>query len=268
MKKGYYHRLMPRIVSAFVFTLLMMSFILPAIPAHAAPADAYWVAGTGNWSDATNHWAIVSNGAPGAGNTPDQTTNVHFDSHSFSGAGQVVTVDAGGNRFCANMDWTGATNNPNLTLANSLLVYGSVVLTSNMTWTGAAQQIRWNGAGSYTLTTNGVSLASTQLGLISGGLTGNVTLLDDLAGPQTLNLEGGGLNTNGKVVTVGEFAISSASAKILNLGSSVINVIGGGTGSGWAYTGSSLTWTPGTSSIRLINTSGLAPLTGFGVTYN
>src|SRR4051794_36679707 len=57
----------------------------------AAPSDAYWVAGTGNWSDAANHWATSSGGSPGAGNLPDSTSIVHFDSSSGSG---TATVDS------------------------------------------------------------------------------------------------------------------------------------------------------------------------------
>src|SRR3989344_2236106 len=56
------------------------------------PANAYWVGGSGNWSDDTNHWAISSGGAPGSGNLPDATSNVFFDASSGA-ASSVVTID-------------------------------------------------------------------------------------------------------------------------------------------------------------------------------
>jgi len=53
----------------------------------------YWVWGTWNWSDATNHWATTSGGAPWAGNLPTATDDVFFDSASNATA-YTVTIDA------------------------------------------------------------------------------------------------------------------------------------------------------------------------------
>ena len=84
-------------------------------------ADRYWVGGTGNWSD-TSHWSATSGGAGGA-SKPTSADDVHFDANSFSGAGQVVTINE--NTACKSMDWTGATNTPDLAGASSksLTVY-------------------------------------------------------------------------------------------------------------------------------------------------
>jgi len=65
-------------------------------------ADPWWVPdpgdvtnhGSGNWSDATHHWASVSNGTPSSGNLPGSGSDVHFDSHSLTSGSQTVTVDA------------------------------------------------------------------------------------------------------------------------------------------------------------------------------
>ncbi len=43
---------------------------------------SYWVGGSGNWSDATNHWAASSGGVPESNNLPAPITNVHFDNRS------------------------------------------------------------------------------------------------------------------------------------------------------------------------------------------
>jgi autotransporter-associated beta strand protein len=52
-------------------------------------SSRYWVGGSGNWSD-TNHWALISGGAPGAA-VPDPGNIVFFDGNS--GAGATCLVD-------------------------------------------------------------------------------------------------------------------------------------------------------------------------------
>lgn len=54
-------------------------------------ADKYWVGGTGNWSDATNHWATESGGSPNASNLPTSADDVFID--TFSGGGSI-TLDS------------------------------------------------------------------------------------------------------------------------------------------------------------------------------
>jgi len=175
MKTKWLHRVIPRLL---VIGLLIASLAVPVLvnlPAGAtsianpismpkesytAPADCYWVGGTGNWSDATNHWATTSNGLPNILNLPDATSNVHFDSHSFSGAGQVVIVDVTAN--CLNMDWTGATNSPRLGGASILYIYGDLTLISAMTVTNNNALIAI-GSVQRTWTTNNLDLSSTNV---------------------------------------------------------------------------------------------------------
>jgi hypothetical protein len=54
--------------------------------------NAYWVGGTGDWSD-SSHWASTSNGVGGSfGGVPSETTNVFFN--SFSGdASKIITIN-------------------------------------------------------------------------------------------------------------------------------------------------------------------------------
>ena len=49
----------------------------------------FWVGGTGNWSDNTNHWATSSNGSPGAA-LPTTLDTVTFDANSGGG---TATLD-------------------------------------------------------------------------------------------------------------------------------------------------------------------------------
>jgi hypothetical protein len=53
-------------------------------------AARFWVGGTGNWSDATNHWATGSGGSPAAVNTPASADTCTFD--GLSGGG-TCTLD-------------------------------------------------------------------------------------------------------------------------------------------------------------------------------
>jgi hypothetical protein len=52
-------------------------------------ANKYWVGGTGNWSDATNHWSASSGGSPGAAK-PTTNDVVYVDGSSGTG---TITVD-------------------------------------------------------------------------------------------------------------------------------------------------------------------------------
>lgn len=55
-------------------------------------ANRYWVAGAGNWSDNTNHWAAASGGAPGA-SKPANGDNTIVDNNSDSGVAFQITLD-------------------------------------------------------------------------------------------------------------------------------------------------------------------------------
>ncbi len=48
-------------------------------------ANRFWVAGTGNWSDDTNHWATTTGGAAGGGNKPGASDTGIFDGNSGGG---------------------------------------------------------------------------------------------------------------------------------------------------------------------------------------
>lgn len=53
----------------------------------------YWVAGAGNWSDFGNHWSKTPNGALDRPFKPRGYDDVYFDTSSFTGPGQLLTVD-------------------------------------------------------------------------------------------------------------------------------------------------------------------------------
>lgn len=92
--------------------------------------NLYWVGGSGNWSDATNHWATESGGTPHADNLPTSSDDVYFDANSFDNVGQSVSLNNFGYE-CHNMNWTGATNNPTFK-DGTLFLSGSLTFIEDM----------------------------------------------------------------------------------------------------------------------------------------
>jgi hypothetical protein len=152
--------------------------------------DAYWVGGTGNWSDATNHWATTSGGSPGAGNTPTSTTNVHFNGSSGSG---TVTINVASVTVATFDD--SSTLLSIATSTNGIAVTGSLNVSTTLSGTGA------------------VSLSGGQT--INGGNTGLISAPLTLGGNETVS------------ITFGTFSISSI---ISDGGSGyALTLVGGGT---------------------------------------
>lgn len=86
-------------------------------------AIRYWVAGAGNWSDGTNHWAASSNGTPGS-TVPGAGDTAIFDASSGI-VGLTVTVDT-------------AVTITALQLAPSATVgFSTIAITASLTVTGA-----------------------------------------------------------------------------------------------------------------------------------
>jgi hypothetical protein len=264
MKKGL-RRLVPRLVGVSTLLLIILTFLIPILPAHAAPADAYWVGNGGNWTDAANHWSNVSGGAPGAGNMPDVTSAVHFDAQSFTLGGQNVTFDAA-SPTCLSMNWTGVTNNPTIDWnGQNLKPFTNVVFASpaEMTIAGTGQ-LRYFGTGAESLTTNGQTIGSNIINTDTGTLTFN----DDvtMGANRIISIEKGGLDTNGKTVTVVRVAVSTNPVTI-SLGSSIINVVSASSAQGWELT-PVVTLSPNTASIRLSGAGSAVFNGGNAVTYN
>lgn len=138
-------------------------------------ASRFWVGGTGNWSDATNHWATTSGGSPGAGNLPTATDDVFFDSASHT-TNYTVTINATTKvmrdiTFAApaagNVTWAGSTS---MNISGSMTLYAGLV----RTYTGA---ITFNAtSGTKTITSNGVILGSI---INLNGSGGTFQLADD-----------------------------------------------------------------------------------------
>jgi hypothetical protein len=228
----------------------------------------YWVGGSGNWSDATNHWATSSGGAGHSSNLPTSSTDVCFDANSFSGASQIVTVNA--TAYCKNMDWTGATNTPTLrfpSASSKINVYGNITFIAAMSVTDAgsgAPSLTLEGAVTHLLVTNGLAIGSnTLIFSITSGDT--LSLQDNLTAPGIVcgTASTGTLTTNNFNMTLalGVYA-PLAGAATFNLGSSTINV---STVYGWRVSNSVIV----TANTATINVSGTGAFAGGSTTaYN
>jgi len=189
-------------------------------------ADYYWVGGTGNWSE-LSHWVTTSGGVVGHIIVPTANDNVYFDSNSFTGAGQTVTITDGGgaiNIVCHNVDWTGANFNPTITgnINQTLRIYGSLTLIPSMSYSFAGT----------------VNFEATDLGntVTSGGKafqnnvvfqgTGGWTLGDDFSVNSLLTFNNGELLSAGHNIGCNGFSSVTATARHLDITGVLLTVAG------------------------------------------
>lgn len=218
-------------------------------------ADRFWVGGTGNWSDNTNHWSATSGGSPGA-SKPTSADNVYFDENSFTAAGQSVTVDETAN--CLDMDWTGATNTPTWAGISRLNVYGNFKLINAMTRTYTGTLYFSATAPGKTITMNGKTLGGRVYIADYGG---GYTLQDDFITSETIYHNWGILDTNSKAVSCYTFNGNYTNERTLTLGASTVTC-----SNAFFLNTTGLTFDAGTSTI--IMTGNSVGFYGGGLTYN
>ncbi|NQY66536.1 MAG: T9SS type A sorting domain-containing protein [Flavobacteriales bacterium] len=210
-----------------------------------AGTDFYWIAGTGNWEDATS-WSLSSGGAA-ATCVPSILDDVHFDVNSFSVPGQVVTIVTNGD--CKNMDWTGALNSPDLAGWGILNVNGSLTYISSMS-------ASYSGSINFISSANGNTITSVfpwSWGTVNFNGSGEYSFSDDFSASGLVNFSNGTLNTNNNTINLlsgGSFNSNSTSPRTLNLGSSTLNV------DGWSISDpTGLVLNAGTSTIEMSSAS-------------
>ncbi len=97
------------------------------------PRQYYWVGGSGNWSDAANHWATADGGTNFFNESPGPLDNAFFTASSFSG-NSTLTLDQPA--WVDNMDWTGNTAavsiSDNNDKDNTLTIGGSLTLSNGV----------------------------------------------------------------------------------------------------------------------------------------
>lgn len=206
----------------------------------------FWVGGTGNWSDATNHWALTSGGSPGAGNTPASANYVFFDSSSSANS-YTVTINA--TAYCKDMGWANpASGSPTIAGSSALDIYGSLTLVSGMTFSASGTWTLKSALAGQTITTAGVNMGTVGVLSIWGSGNCEYTLQDNVnLAARGLSINVGTFNTGNKNITCGTFVTDTSRANIVHLGSSIITC----TGFYNNISGSVSTFDCGTSSIIL-----------------
>lgn len=226
-------------------------------------ADRYWVGGTGVWSDAANHWAATSGGAPNAANLPTQNDIVHIDSSSGFGSGGTIGLDGSyGSTKCHDFI-SNSGHNYNIDYNTSdLYVYGSATLEAGITWVDSAWIIM-AGSTPETITFNGNTCEYVYCE--GNGVT--VTFTDEANITDDLYIEvgdsvilGPGDNTIGdQLMIFGTFDANDNNITCARVGGTAGTI---SMGSGiWTITGSGTIWTVGsgatlnaeTSTIKITN---------------
>ena len=227
-------------------------------------ANKYWVGNGGNWTN-TSHWSLTSGGASGVA-IPSNADNVYFDANSFNIASQTVVMDNSNNQ-CFDMDWTGATNNPTLTMTSKTWwIYGSLTLISAMTVSSSfSHNIYFKATTTGKTITFAGNHSSFNCGFWFDGAGGGWTLQDEMytssASNRTITLTRGSLDTNNQTITTGGFNSSNTNTRSLTLGSSTISC-----GRGFNISSTTgLTFDAGTSTI---NITGYGDFDSGGLTYN
>ena len=175
-------------------------------------ASRFWVGGTDTWNSTVGtKWATTSGGAGGA-SVPTSTDDAFID--AASGA---VTVTKGTSALnCLSLNFTGFTGTFASAGTSTTLNGGNLTMATGMTYTATTGGFTFQGAGSYSVTSNGKALGK----IIKAG-TGTLSLVDALdvragsAGSKTMHLNAGTLNTNGFVLKCGDFYSANSNTRTL-----------------------------------------------------
>jgi len=234
----------------------------------AAPAAVtrYWVGGTGVLDiTTTTNWSDTSGGVGGF-SVPVSVDTVIFDTLSSSTAYTVTFTPVGNSNFRFSSLTMGAPMSGNITWAGTALItaHSAINLTGGSsritrTYTG---NILLGGASTGTLTTNGVSLASTS-GITCTGIGSSWSLESALTlATSPLTISRGSFDTAGYALTVNTINLIGQAPRALLLGASTVS-IASATPLSLTTTGSTLN--AGTSTISLTNAA--PAFTGAGFTY-
>lgn len=209
-------------------------------------ANRYWVGGTGNWSDAANHWSDSSGGSPNASFLPTTADDVFFNDSSAAGT-FTVTLDV--TASMKSYDASGITLAARkMTLAGtgSMAVYGSWTNPTSTYYARTSNSyITFYGSG--TITTNGISLTASRDVTINASGTytlGSALSFDTtLSAGAALGILAGTFDTGGYNVSLGYLYSTGNTARTINLNNSVFSFNWGQI----TYSGSNLTLNNGTS---------------------
>lgn len=233
----------------------------------------YWIGDAGNWSDGS-HWSYSSGGVP-SGCVPDTFDIVLFDVNSFSIPGQNVIVDDVAS--FASMDWTGIVGNQNMLLDSTMLSFGNITLSPNLSLrrNNFAASIRFK---DQSLLSPNMAQVDCIFRVAMSDPTKSVLLMDDLTMSDTSSiiLSNGNFDTQSNNLKTGSLysfndAGSGLDSRILSFGNSTIELVR----EFYALTDSALTLNAGTSDLYIGDTVQYLPslvaykngLQTFGLTF-
>lgn len=227
------------------------------------PVTKFWVGGTGNWSDAANHWATSTGGVAGANNYPLPQDNVTFDTLSNATA---YTVTVNQVAFITDLNFSAAPlTSGTITWAGSsaATIYGSLTALTGMTRT-------FTGAITFAARSSGKTITSHSVaygGQFSwDGPGGAWTLQDNLnVGSSNTLVQSGTLDTNGKTFTASTIFHTATTSATLTLGASAVN-LSGAQCLNWTTTG--LTLNGNTSTITCSTAQNPVLTSGDSYTFN
>lgn len=220
-------------------------------------AERYWIGGTGDWSDNTNHWSTSSGGSGGAV-LPTSSDNVHVDSSSGFGSGGTITVDMDAvmNDIICNSGYTFTISEP--TGNWGFVISGSVTFESGLTLS-LINAAYLNSTGTETFTAGGATIDSD---LSFAGVGSTYTLQDNLVISGKFYLDNGTFDANDHNVTVANFDFYADVdyAPVITMGSGTWKSTGDDIDHSfcwynWEFTDHLLTITPETSTLEFSNTS-------------
>lgn len=234
----------------------------PTFTGCALNPNHYWVGGTGNWSDAANHWAKTSGGVPGSAGVPGATDNAIFDANSGLIAASVVTIDQ--LVEIDTLDFSGVPNQFtynnggtfDVTIHGSLSGNPSGALTSG-TW----GEIIFDAATAGEDITSGGTIWAQDFRIIGAQM--NITDNLDLT-TGTLFTDAGGFVLNGNNLACAQFVSNTTNARVIDVSNSTIHLTEGL----WDMVGTNVTLTATSSSILLGDLAGVASFTGGALGYD
>ena len=226
-------------------------------------AARYWVGGTGTWNSSnTTNWATSPGGSGGA-SAPTSTDDVWFNNQSGTGTVTVATGAAAQSLNTGGFTPPGTGYTGTITGTGALSFSGPVSIFSGTTWSYSGNMtLTATNNLNYALISSGKTLANN---LNINAAAGTITLLDTLTLTGDLTFTAGTFTTGNNNISAAGYALSTVSAKTINLGSSTVTATGSGTC--WSFgTTTGLTFNRGTSTIVLSNT-GTSTFAGGALTY-
>jgi hypothetical protein len=223
-------------------------------------ANRYWVGGTGTWNTAsTTNWSDTSGGSGGF-SVPTVADSVFFDQ-----AG-TYTVTMTGALACLDITVSAGTVTFATGTSPTLSIAGSMSLLAGTVWNSTGAVTFSAASGARTITTNGVTVNTTnfQIGPTGGPSTATFTLGSALTLGSTtiLGFASGTFDTSSSgnyTISTYQFSSNNTTARTINLNGSTVNISFPSNVAFNLATTTNLTFNAGTSQINLSGaTTGIA----------